>query len=586
MNVFEDLLGALKEENLLEETVIKTKRNVDNNAESKEFDCNLDFLNVVDKNKPVGKGQNNFTNDIVDSSPLNIPEYTEEIIALGDVSTISDEKSEKLENKESTKTVSRKPVVEPEKPVIDEKEFYRKRAMEEVSGLQMVEHILTGVEREQNKTATAIHNDIAVKKALHDFLQVSEDVKSAEHAEAEFQLLQETQAWCSALSQRDKRISVAHLRRYCETTKPPLSSQALISLARFYRNLPYTESVRSKYDLVVTRLFSKDIGGDKRVMVFTREELIKHTAELYAEWSSIPLYAVVEDESKTVSIALKFEEFIAEAERAESFDELINSDFFNRLRLFKTSTDEVFFAPLIMATTIESNIRIGNKYVDLIEIEREKSSPDSLREKYDFLNEQAISDSTSKTLQLINLLNEKENKENKESKPVELKLKKTVKKAVPEKIAPAVKSAKTVNEIKTENKPNRTETEKKSKNQLFAVNKWLLSAAVITTLLSFGLYFWVNYGADEPNLSTNVKNVNLENSTVKNYVTTARISGDTFYGVTAPTWDSLSLEKKEELIKKIFTFGAQKGYSKVHLLNSEGKAVGYATPEKAEVMSP
>ena len=206
---------------------------------------------------------------------------------------------------------------------------------------------------------------------------------------------------------RATTISVAHLRRYCETTKPPLSSQAFISLARFYRNLPFSEQVRSKFDLIVTRLFSKDTGGEKRVLIFTRDELIKHLAELYGEWSSIPLYSTEEDESQIVLTAMKFEDFMTEAERAESFDELIKTDFFNRLRLFKESTNEVFYAPLITATTIESNIRIGNKYVDLIELERGKSNAENLQDKYGFLHDQAISDSTSKTLELIELLKDK-----------------------------------------------------------------------------------------------------------------------------------------------------------------------------------
>jgi hypothetical protein len=560
MNVFEDLIGELKEENLLEETVFVTQK-AENEDEFLGTVANeSDFLNTAATLEFPKPPLEESKGDLSEPLQLSLPEHTEEIAPLAET------------------IYTGAAIVKEEKPVFNGKEFYRKRAMEEVSGLQMVEHILSGVEREQNKTTPNLYNDIAVKKALHDFLQISEDVKSPEHAQAEFQLMQETETWCSALSHRDKRISIAHLRRFCETTKPPLSSQALISLARFYRNLPFSESVRGKFDLVVTRLFSKDVGGEKRVMVFSRDELIKHLVELYAEWSSISLYSADEDNSQVVLTAMKFEEFVTEAERADSFDELVENDFFNRLRLFKESTDEVFYAPLITAAAIESNVRIGNRYVELIEIERGKSDARNLREKYGFLHDQAISDSTSKTLQLVEILKEK-------AQEVKAPLKeRTMVKKMPEKPAVIAK------ESKTKTKPNPVRHEKKTveknKKAMFAVNKWLLAACLLATTLGFGLYIWVNYIAGETESSTKVKKVNLDNSSLKDYLQTARISEGTFYAVTTPSWDALSLEKKEELLKKIFSFGGDKGYVKVHLLSKEGKAVGYASAQKTEVVTP
>lgn len=163
--------------------------------------------------------------------------------------------------------------------IVNQIEFFRKRAVNEVGGLQTVERIFSGVERQQKKTVPKPYDDLTVKKALDDFLQISEDVKSPAHASAEFQLMQETENWYSALSHRDKQISITHLRCYCETAKPPLSSEALLALARFYRNSPYSEAVRSKFDLIVTRLFSNDLPDEKRERAFERDELIEHLAD-------------------------------------------------------------------------------------------------------------------------------------------------------------------------------------------------------------------------------------------------------------------------------------------------------------------
>jgi hypothetical protein len=71
---------------------------------------------------------------------------------------------------------------------------------------------------------------------------------------------------------------------------------------------------------------------------------------------------------------------------------LIENDFFNRLRLFKKDTNENFFSPAVVAANIESNIKIGNRYVEMLE--KEKSNKSIYEDKYGFLHDQSISDAT------------------------------------------------------------------------------------------------------------------------------------------------------------------------------------------------
>ena len=589
MNVFENLIDELKEENLLEETVIETQK-----AEETAY---------------LGEVKLNFSPSEFDESPTESVESAAQFsVAFAASEFSSADLSETAREKDSINlddellvvgngdfvteaaVVQNFPAVETakKKENFDEKEFYRKRAMEEVSGLQMVEHVLTGIEREQMKTAPKNYNDITVKKALHDFMKIAADVKSPEHAQAEFQLMQETETWCSALSHRDKRVSVAHLRRYCETTKPALSSQALISLARFYRNLPYSESVRSKFDFVVTKLFSKDDGDEKRVLVFSREELIQHLKELYADWSSISLYSIDDDNSSIVLAALKFEDFIGECENAENFDELVRTDFFNRLRLFKESTNEIFFAPLVTASAIECNARIGNRFVDLIRAEREKKDAAQMQDKYGFTHDQSISDATSKTLQMVELLREISARE--KSIKTEKKLEQTR--------AETVKSVKSKTETAVAAATNRSVSHKTSSRSNgraaenyqdtnpktgLAGNKWLLSVVIFVVLASAAIYFYQGSsatGGDE------VKKVNLQNSSLKEFLESASISDNAFNGVTSPVWDSLPNEKKEAILKKILAYSSSKDFSKVQLLDKAGKTVGTASGGKVEVITP
>ena len=73
------------------------------------------------------------------------------------------------------------------------RDFLRKRAMEEVSSMQMVEHVLSGVEREYMRLVPVPFDDLDTKKALHKFLQTVDDPQSTDCSEAEYELLQETQ---------------------------------------------------------------------------------------------------------------------------------------------------------------------------------------------------------------------------------------------------------------------------------------------------------------------------------------------------------------------------------------------------------
>ena len=563
MKIFEDLIEELKEEHLLEETVTET-HNFSNHARSNGSSAPT----AHESNSPA---MPEFPRNLFESQiePSEIPNKLNEKSLAEDEETHFSE--ENLFDQGDDEQIYEQAENQPPN---SEKEFYRKRAMEEVTGLQMVEHVLAGVEREQMKLIPKTYDDLPVKKALHAFMQVSEDVKSIEHAHAEFSLMQETETWCSALSHRDKRISAAHLRRFCETNRPPLSSQALISLARFYRNSPFSESVRNKFDLVITRLFSKDLGGEKRILVFTRDELIKHIKELYAEWSSIQLYSAEDDNAEIVLAAMKFEDFMAEAESANNFDELVKNDFFNRLRLFKEGTNELFYAPLITATAVECNIRVGNRYVDLIEAEREKAIFEQFQDKYGFLHDQAISDAASKTLQLVELL-----KERTETIETEYEVEK-----IP---SEETSFGEYVNQFVSKESQRK---KKSNKNKVvgsgfFAVNKYLLAATIAVVLLSCVLYFGVDFFAPDENTSANVKKVNLDNSSLQEYVHSARISTDTFYGITTPAWNGLTNEKKEENISKILSLGNEKGFTKVHLLDHAGKTVGTAVDGKVSLQT-
>ena len=581
MNVFEDLIEELKEENLLESTVIETRH--------RDADDDFHLEDTVAPNREYdlpGFGAEN--------EPIKI-ERNSDIIKLQRADPAAVNIASEVQGYHAPET----PVVEVhQEPVQGKrirrgKEFFKKRAMGEVSSLQMVEHVLTGVEREYMKVVPKTFDDFNAKRALHSFLHLDQEVNSEEHAAAEFTLMQETEAWCSALAERDRHVAVSSLRQYCENSRPALSSQALLGLARFYRNLPYSESVRSKFDFVITRLFSRATENEKRICLFNREEMLGHLNMLYSEWSSISLYDAEDDESKVMLTALSFDDLSIEAENASTFDQLIECDFFGRLRMFKESISELFFAPSVTAAAIDSNIRIGNAYVTLIDRERRKLDVASLQSKYGSENDLAVSEATGRSLGLVDLLKDLSSQPPDAAKAVSAEL--------DEPYAPATEII--THRDHRNDGPQRSRTREpenldpvqekelpefvtKLKNNARNVNKWFLTGNVLLIALSFGIYLYANYGVADTVPTTGVVAVDLDNSFLKDHIKVGKISNEIFYGQTLPSWDSLSRERREEYLKKIYMAGAEKGYKQVNLIGKDGKVVAYASAQKLEVMMP
>ncbi len=435
-----------------------------------------------------------------------------------------------------------------------ESDFFRKRAIDEISSLQMVEHVLSAIEREHMKAVPGSYDDLEAKKALHRFLQVQSDSASADYAEAEFKLMHETEAWNSALSQRDAKISVSNLRRFCENSRPVLSSQALMALGRFYRNATYSDLSRSKFDLVMTRLFSRDAGDERRRLLFSRDEMVGHLQALYANWASVALYSTEETSSRRTRLLVTgIEERIAEAVGAVTFEQLIRNEFFAKVHEFKEAAGEMFFTPEIVAATIDCNVRIGNKFVDLVQAERALSNPDTVEQRYGYEYDQIISDAAGKTLHLVELL------KNLPEAPVSDE---------PIVNTPAVDPAKAA---------ERKSISPLEGRALFKVNKWLLAATLLVISATGSLYFWSNQPTQERSAAENAKSVDLADSGITEYVRSGRASAETLYAITLPAWDQLSEGQKRDVVGKALTFANQQKLKRAKLLNVRGDAEAFAS---------
>lgn len=524
MSVFEDLIGELKNENLLEDTIINIGP-----ADAAARDA-----------ASAGNTSGGAVREDRERAASDVDSAEAEGVLEIDVPRI-------------------------EKPS-SESEFFRKRAMDEVSSLQMVEHVLSGVEREHMKISPVAYDDLNAKRALHKFIQVSEDFQSAEHAEAELALRQETEAWSFALYERDQKISVANIRRFCEDSRPVLSSQALIALARFYRNSPYSEDVRGKFDYVMTRLFSRETGEGTRALLFEHNEMIGHINTLYANWSSIALYTHEDDQVEVLLTVTRFDEFTDEVESAETFDELLETEFFSRVRTYKEESAEMSYVPEVLAAAIRCNLAIGNRYVDLIGKERSAASVERIEEKYGIAYDQIVSDAAGRTLLLADVL---------AREPEEPILEETVR---PEQEAPVV-----VRSTKPKAKP----VEKKSRaSSRFAVNKWVIVFCIVMVLAGGGVYIWAEKFAGGGTTTEQVaKPVTVDDQEIRKYIRSPRQTNETFYAVVEPSFETLSADEQKALLGKVRAFAASRSLNKVNLINKEGKTVAFASKDRLELVT-
>lgn len=421
-----------------------------------------------------------------------------------------------------------------------EKPEYVQRLMKSVKSLQHVQQIISGVQREQMRDMPITYDTVAVKQALHKFAEAYEKSDVSESSAAESVLHEEIGKWHAILLGVDRKISVAHLRKYCEVTNPPLSDEAVTSLARFYRNSPFNEDARSKFDLVITRLFSKKVEDGKRTTVLHRDEILTRVKDLYAEWASVSLYNDENEDSEIILTAFKFEDFVVEANKVKTFDELIRNGFFKRIKNLKEKLQENFFSPLLVAVAVECNVLIGNRYVDLIHAEQKKAAERNASRK------------------------SRKSQEN----PAEIISK-------PEGASLADLESMTSGGI--------------AKMLLDGKRKWFTIAALASVLLTVSLFTFGAFTGKKAELAESPFSkggaaVNLEKSSFNSYIKSARIKGDMFFGTTTTAWDNLPYSKKEEMMKKLQLAGTERGYSQVQLLNPKGESVGFGSESGVNVI--
>ncbi len=534
MNVFEDLVEELKDENLLESTFIEAAK------DPSPFDQM--------PAPPVPAGSEQLLSADLVSATEPVSEAPESGFELAD----EDDGIDAVANAGGDV-----PQIAKAK---DPNEFLRRRANEEVMGLQMVEHVLAGIEREHLKVVPSPYDDLGAKTALHRFLTSLDGGRTPQTAEAEYDLLQETQNWSASLAERDREISVANLRRFCENSRPPLSSQALIALARFYRNGPVTDLSIEKFEFVMTRLFSREDDRERRRLLFDRGDVVPHIRTLYENWSSVSLYSVSEHEEQILPLIAGLRECSEKAENSQTFDDLLRHGVFETVRNLKMNAGELMFVPEVLAAVIECNLRLGNRFMALAELARETERFEDLDTKFGNEIDQLVSSATGRTY-LLREVFEKQN---------------------------GGRDGRVKQTINIPNAPRFETASEKARAGFLSIkaNKWLLLAAFLIISASVGVFVWSNYMEESAKPTIAAAEIDLAGTELRAHLRIGKTAGDTFYGVTEPTWDGLSEADRKDVLNKAYAFANERGFVKVNILNYRGRTVGFATADRLELFEP
>lgn len=219
--------------------------------------------------------------------------------------------------------------------------------------LRIVEEFLSQIEASTMTQPAAQFNTAELKSALREL---------RESGSADAIALAETMLgkWFSYLSDRDAPLEAYHIRRYCDGLRAKLPVQVFLAAARFYRSIQYSRRSLSKFDLVMTRAFSTDIGDLRRTLIADRDELAEKIASLYSEWD-IPYNTFAPEAVSAAEIVARFDDFVEECVATDDFSTLTSSRLFDRIREYKAELGLQFFHPQVVAAAIGCNVAVGNR---------------------------------------------------------------------------------------------------------------------------------------------------------------------------------------------------------------------------------
>jgi hypothetical protein len=233
----------------------------------------------------------------------------------------------------------------------------------QIGSIKTIDQIFAAIERDQLGLQVKQFDSLDLNMALQDFRRGNFDAKD--------KVFDEILKWQDELLERDQNISVHNLRLHCETAKPALNSKALLTLGEFYQNVS-----RSKFEMLLTRVFSRISENSHRRLILEDDELEQHIINVFAKNQQ----EIVEEEARNAVVS-KLAQFRSEASECTNFGGLIATELFRRYSQYKSEIGSEFNDSKVLKGIIETNVFIGERLVKLIIREKSSSSGVNLADK-------------------------------------------------------------------------------------------------------------------------------------------------------------------------------------------------------------
>lgn len=430
------------------------------------------------------------------------------------------------------------------------------RAEENFAGIKTIEGIFDDLVADPSKSdaSNAFAGD--ARNALDTILEFNGDAADVRVLKARVELAQALAGWQNELQQRDSGIEVSRLRLYCENALPPLGATSLIALSGLYRMAALTNEVRDKFDFLMTRLFSFEPDEVKRELRFGRSETIDQIKKLYRKWDVRDFDSA--DREKIIEAVEKFAHFGARADAAPTFADLFRTDLPASIREYKKSLGETFFEPEVLASVLDCNVRIGNRFVEIAAVEKQAYGPDAVRAKYGDAYDHVATESAVRTLRLAELLESGDLMPEQGAIPIEIK-------------ADPVYAVQPI-------------AHRGSRSGILrGVNKLLLAGTIFAVIAGAAAFFLIDIDTGTGAGTAEAKPADLGTSSLAKYLSNARTTESTLYLSAKPEWDGLTPEEKKKLLNSAFEEARKRSMRNVHILGKGGTRIAFASNYRQEL---
>jgi hypothetical protein len=260
----------------------------------------------------------------------------------------------------------------------------------QIGSIKTLDQIFFGIEKDQLKIQVTPFDSLALNMALQEFQKGNLAAKD--------NVYDEILKWQEYLLERDENIGLKDLRIHCETAKPALNSKALLTLAEFYQNVS-----RSKFEMLLTRVFSRVTENSKRRLIVESADLEQHIVNIFSKGDQSVAESDVRD-----SVIFKCGQFQAQANECQNLGGMVGVELLNKYSEFKKELGSEFYDAKVLTAIIETNVFIGNRFVTLLIREKSGATSVNLENKAVFGNnfEDGVSEIVCQTIYLDQIVAE------------------------------------------------------------------------------------------------------------------------------------------------------------------------------------